>query len=671
MRFLVVLLVACAGLASAGCRSAPIRALTSADAANESHVRIEGNRAVDDATLIEAAALELEAFRKSRSSKADAADAAWSMERLLQEQGYHEASVAFEVKGQTAIFQVSEGPRALLRGVRLCGVKHLDREKLLEYFDFGGSQFLGLGPVLYDEQLLRDAAEQVEREYRLFGFQDVEVKGPDVTWNDERSCALATFTVVEGPRTCVCDVRVEGVCGCNLGLHGKPFTTRMAPQAVGRVREALLNRGHQFAKVRAEVSRDRSTHCASITIRATPGPKVRLGCVRFRRLGLTDRRFVRSLIPLRSGQVLAQRPIDVGLENLYRAGLFKAVVPEVVPTGPATADMVFDLPEIEAKSIEIEAGYGSYELLRTGLRYLDRNLFGWGRRLEAYGRAHLRGYEVDLSLIDPWIFGRHRQLELDALFEQRKEPSYRFTGLRLRAAVRADVGRHWRLRGGYRFQSERASDVEGEIPGAELDGFVNAAGLFFDAIFDTRDNPALPTAGTVLEAGTFWSSPNLGGDLDFIEFTSRGAYLVPLGDVVLALGATFRTKEILDGATSLPIQERYFLGGDDTIRSFEESELGPTDLQGDPVGGLTAFSVHSELRFPLGIGDLHGAAFYDGGVVNLDTFDFSGPFGHAVGAGLRYYFPFGPIRVDVGYNPGRRFGADDNFAVHLSLGFAF
>lgn len=636
-----------------------------------SGVRIEGAKTVAAATLTDAAALELEAFATKGRREADAEDAAWTMEQALQELGYHKATVEYELRGEVAVFKVNEGTRAILRGVELKGVHCLDREGLLEYFDFGGSQLLGLGPVIYDEQALSDAAEQVEREYRLNGFQDVKISEPEVVWTDNESCAFVTYTIEEGKRVCVANVRCEGVTCCDLGLRGVHYTARIPAQAAGRIRSSLLSQGYQFAKVKGDVVRPEGTNCADIIVRAKPGPKVRLGCVRLKRLQATQPRFVRSLLPLRRGQVLTQGSVDVGLENLYRSGLFRSVTHEVVRTGPDTADLVFDLPEIEAKSIEIGAGYGSYERLRSHVRYIDRNLFGIGRRFEAFGRAHLKGFEAELSLFDPWIFGRERILELEGTIERRREPSYTFFGVRLLTAVRWDLDNRWRLRGGYRFRSEKATNVQGEIPGAELEGFVNAAGLFFDAIRDTRDSVLLPTKGTWLEAGTFWSSPKLGGDLEFLELRGRVTQLFPVGDTVLAIGAAFRTKKILNGATNLPIQERYFLGGDTTVRSFRESELGPADAQGDPQGGLTAATVHAEIRTPLGLGDLHGAVFYDGGVVNLKSFDVSGPFGHAIGAGVRYYFPFGPLRLDMAYNPGRLFAGDSRFVVHVALGFSF
>jgi outer membrane translocation and assembly module TamA len=76
-----------------------------------------------------------------------------------------------------------------------------------------------------------------------------------------------------------------------------------------------------------------------------------------------------------------------------------------------------------------------------------------------------------------------------------------------------------------------------------------------------------------------------------------------------------------------------------------------------------------ELRQRL-FGDLHGALFYDIGSVGSRAFDI-GAFGYAIGVGLRYYLPMGPIRLDVGFNPGQRFAAGSDVAVHFSFGFSF
>ncbi|MCA9317495.1 MAG: BamA/TamA family outer membrane protein, partial [Planctomycetes bacterium] len=633
--------------------------------------RIVGNVAVSTADLAGAAEIELDAFAKHHR-EADAQDAAWSMEQYLLAEGYVGATVDFGIEGDVAIFRVDEGRRANLSGIQLVGVTCLDPEDLLEYFDLSTDAPLGLGATVYDRQIIDDGIEQIEREYRLNGFQYVTVHEPEEHWNAKHDCVRVTIRIEEGCRTCVQGVHFEGVAPCDMGLIGKPYNGRIPYQAAGRVRSGLLDRGRQFATVKGTARLVREPCCrADIDIVAVPGPCVRVEEICLRSLDRTRYSFARGLVPLRRGDVLYQGKIDQAQESFFRSGLFRSVNAEVKPTGPDTADLVFDLPELEARSVEIQAGWGSYELARGSLRYVDRNLFGIGRRFEAETRASLKGWAGDVDLIDPWIFGPDRQLLLHAGYERREEPSYTFQRIELSAAAEAVLLDTWRLSGGYRFRSEKASDIKGDIDADTLDGFVNAAGLFAEVAYDTRDSVLLPTRGTLAEVGTFWSNPALGADLDYLELRGRVVHLVPLGPAVLAVGASARVKEILDGAATLPIQERYFLGGESSVRSFDESELGPVDDDGDPIGGLTAAEAHVELRVPLGLGDLHGAAFYDVGVVNEDAWDFSGPLGHAIGAGLRWYFPFGPVRLDVAYNPGERFAADSDWIVHFSLGFSF
>ena len=138
--------------------------------------------------------------------------------------------------------------------------------------------------------------------------------------------------------------------------------------------------------------------------------------------------------------------------------------------------------------------------------------------------------------------------------------------------------------------------------------------------------------------------------------------------LVLATRAT--TREILDDSRTLPIQERLFLGGENSVRSFGQDELAPVSADGHALGGLTAAEFHVELRQRL-FGPLDGALFYDVGWVGRDSFDFDGPPGVGIGAGLRYRLPVGPIRLDVAWNPGDLRAANSRWGIHLSFGFAF
>jgi outer membrane protein assembly factor BamA len=122
--------------------------------------------------------------------------------------------------------------------------------------------------------------------------------------------------------------------------------------------------------------------------------------------------------------------------------------------------------------------------------------------------------------------------------------------------------------------------------------------------------------------------------------------------------------------STVPIDERYFLGGASTVRSFNERTLGVPQNQTYPTGGSAYSLFNAETDFPLW-NTLRGALFYDAGSLSerggtIPTADFRS----AIGLGLRYALPVGPVRLDVGFNPDRK-PNEDWGAVHLSFGFAF
>jgi outer membrane protein assembly factor BamA len=260
-------------------------------------------------------------------------------------------------------------------------------------------------------------------------------------------------------------------------------------------------------------------------------------------------------------------------------------------------------------------------------------------------------------------------LQVGTGFLYREEPSFDLESFHAILLVKREISKRWSATGGYSFRDEQATNVKVPID-EEAEGFIRTAGLVFGVTRDTRDSTFLPSTGMLWQAGTLWSSPSLGADLDFIELDTQVAKFFRLRPgTVLGITGRFRARHILDDADDLPIQQRYFLGGATTVRSFYEDQLGPTD-GGDPRGGLTALEASAELRQRVR-GELYGALFFDYGTLDVEGFSVEAPPGFAVGMGARYYLPVGPIRFDVGYNPGRLFAADARWAFQLAFGFSF
>ena len=122
----------------------------------------------------------------------------------------------------------------------------------------------------------------------------------------------------------------------------------------------------------------------------------------------------------------------------------------------------------------------------------------------------------------------------------------------------------------------------------------------------------------------------------------------------------------------VPLQERYFNGGENTVRTFRQDDLGPKDANGEPIGGETWSVVNLEWRHDLGDSGFHGVLFGDLGNVLLEAEDFWDfrDLEAGLGVGLRYMRPGGPLRIDAAMNPDRRLG-EDEWIVHFSVGLPF
>jgi outer membrane protein assembly factor BamA len=183
-------------------------------------------------------------------------------------------------------------------------------------------------------------------------------------------------------------------------------------------------------------------------------------------------------------------------------------------------------------------------------------------------------------------------------------------------------------------------------------------------IQDRRDDPVDTHHGiyNTIDAGV--SLPVLGTATDFTRLLLRNSTYHRLSrDVVLARTMQFGFIQRLSGVPEIPLAERFFAGGASSQRAFPDNQAGPRDLEtGFPLGG-TALLFHStELRFPLLGDNVGGVLFHDMGNVytniktmsfrfrqrNIQDFDYMV---HAVGFGIRYRTPVGPIRVDFSFSP--------------------
>ena len=278
-------------------------------------------------------------------------------------------------------------------------------------------------------------------------------------------------------------------------------------------------------------------------------------------------------------------------------------------------------------------------------------------------------------------------------YNSREEPSFTREDIGLAASFSRTLTDHFSARASYTLRQTDISDTSETIREDAGEDNYNFASIKLQGTFDDRDDLFYPSRGKRFTLSLEHADNALGGDITFTRITGGMRYFFPLNQNTV-LGLRYTTGFIFPGggAVNVPISERFFNGGENSVRSFRQSELGPRDLSGDPVGGLAFNTINIELRRRL-FGELSGSLFFDLGNVApnrstseqgrrppssssdaiSDTFDdFFNDFRPGIGIGLHYKLPIGPARCDLAFNPDADDDRDeDKFVFHFSVGMAF
>jgi outer membrane protein assembly factor BamA len=337
----------------------------------------------------------------------------------------------------------------------------------------------------------------------------------------------------------------------------------------------------------------------------------------------------------------------------------------------------------------VEAGWGAYEMLRGRISYRDRNIFGSMRVAGAEAGASLKSFFAKGDLSDPRLLGSDFSLSLPLSWRFREEPSYTTEEVELALRLhrlfpgRVSAG----IKYGYRFNG--LSHLSPDVPAAARDARYTAASIKVNLDVDRRDDFFYPSRGWQTGLAVEVADGRLGGTVDFLRCTGAAKFFQPLGAGVV-LGLRLDTGFVVPtrGNQDIPVSERFFTGGENSVRSFKEQQLGPRGATGDPLGGLASTVAGVEVRRRI-VGNLAGSLFADYGniapnrsrggdpaALNAGTLadamwkDYLEDFRAGLGFGLQYLTPVGPARLDLAWNPAPRTG-EAAFAWHFSLGMAF
>lgn len=450
--------------------------------------------------------------------------------------------------------------------------------------------------------------------------------------------------------------------------------------AEGRVVARLSELGYPDAEAgQRRVVVDHAATTLQPTFRILAGPAVRLDGVILETEGRTSREWVEYLTPWADGD--RYRPEDVAeLERrLLETNVYDSVSVALAPADQTTEaglrPVVVSLSDQPRRVLEAGAGYSTSEGAGVDAVWTWRNRFGRADTL----RFDFRLAEIDsrigaeLSLPHWRRPGRTFVAGVYALDEDTRAYDRRVAGARL--AVRQRIRETSYISVGAAVEGGEYGELDVNdllLPLTPIERNLAILTLTGAGYIDYSDDPLDPSRGWRVSAELQPTVVTGDGSFAFLRATAQASAYVPVEDGGRTIVAGRVRFGSISGASGndLPSDRRFYSGGGGSVRGFDYQGVGPQFEDGTPVGGASLFEASLELRRRNIWRDLGAVAFLDAGSVGSEaTPDFS-DIRYAVGAGLRYDLPFGPIRADFAIPLDKR-ESDPDFQIYISIGQAF
>jgi outer membrane protein insertion porin family len=534
----------------------------------------------------------------------------------------------------------------------------------------------------YNPELLSSDTDVVREFYIALGYLAVEVGSPEVKM--EKDAAVITIPVKEGPRTLISRVEITNARAIPLeeirktiGLNQDgPYNEVDIADARLRVLDLYQERGFLDASIRTKA--DLAGEKAQITFEIQEGEKTFFG--RTIVTGNTGTRIAvveRELLH-KEGAPFSYSLLAKERQKLYKLGLFSNIRIEPMEEYDHRRDIHIDVTEGNAGSVEFGFGYSNFDKFTGFVDIGYKNLFGMNRQASLrIGHNSLERLYA-LSYLEPWFLGKQLQLKGTLFYNERDEKNidtkvimYRYKRRGLTLGLEKQYTSTLRGELYYEIVLADTSDVQPDIILTDKDaGRLVISSIRPGITYDTRDNPFDPRNGILLALTAKMASAALFSEASFVKVVFSGSFYHELSKrFVFAAGVRSGVARAWDSSEILPLAERYFLGGRNTVRGYAQDTLGPRGFAGNPTGGNAFIQTNLELRTSLGKG-LGLVTFLDSGNVWHKTGDIDWSLKHAVGAGLRYDTPVGPLRLDYGYKLRREEGLSRS-EIFFSIGQAF
>lgn len=534
-------------------------------------------------------------------------------------------------------------------------------------------------PVTFAADLTR-----VQRFYEMQGYYDAKVSY-DLTTSGEN--ISATLTVDEGKpihvRTLSFSVRdalppsltLESLRPALALQEGSVFTEENYQQSETTIKNFFLDHHYGRTTIQRSARVVHDQYAADVQYTIAVGSVSTFGEATVEGTQLVIPDIVLRELRYTPGDPFSMSAISDAQKRITKLDLFSTVrfVPQESPSNPTIIPIHIHVNEKPFREWRLGVGYGTEDQLRGLVYWRHNNWFGGGRRLEVQVKASMLTRHIDVGFLQPYVLGTLNRFTLTFRPQQINEPGYLLNATRLQARLERDFSTALTGFVAYRSEYDQLNNVEAATI-KELQTFKRKgalSGLSAGLVWNTTDEPLDATEGNFFSMLVEQIGGSLGGNFSFLKLLWEARHYREIYSyTVLAGRLKLGVADPTGHNDEVPLFERFYAGGANSVRGYGRHRLGPLSTSDDPVGGRSVIEGAIELRYRYSE-QLGGAVFLDFGQVSKRSFSVPvDELRFALGFGVLYATPVGPLRLDLGFPLDPPHG-DQFWQVHFSIGQFF
>ncbi len=594
---------------------------------------------------------------------------------LYMQEGFYLADVSYEVVSEgldaVVVYNVNEGAQVRVKRITILGNEAFSDKKLKKLFttkEVGLFSFISSSGN-FNEYVFENDLSNLSKHYYNNGYIRFDVKDHRVLLSEDKKWFYITISVHEDIKFRVGEVDVSGELLATkkellkkLKLKGgKVFSRKDLSDGIDRMRTVYEDEGFANVYFDTKTDVDEEKKIISVNIGIKKNEPVYIERIDISGNTRTKDKVIRRELEFGEGELYSGTGLKVSRSNIRRLGYFDDV--QIVRSEGSDENRVrldVEVAERPTGMISFGMGYSTVDKVVLTASLSQSNFMGTGVKLNLSGTVSANSSNYVFGMTEPWLFDIPLSAGFDVFNTVREFPDFSLEkrGFDLRFGYPI-FKRHTKAYLTYRLEDATITDVDAGASETikEQEGDSTVSSATFVLRHDSRNDIYFPTEGAVVEGSVEYAGGIIGGTTNYVKYAATASKHIPvIWDTSFSGRVQLGFVESFDG-DEVPLFERYFLGGINTVRGFETRTIGPRDkLTNEIIGGVKEVLFNLEYMMPIFPDqNVRGVMFFDAGNSYEGSIDL-GDLRKGAGAGIRWFSPMGPLRVEWGYNLDRRTG---------------